>query len=68
MPTSFVLRLTGSALAVGRLAGEVEDVASGARGQFRDAEELATWCAAALAAVPSPGSARPRVLHASYRR
>lgn len=45
MLPSFVLRLSAAALASGRLAGEVEDVASGSRSQFRDGDELLAWCA-----------------------
>lgn len=53
MLISFVLRLAPAALADGRLAGEVEHVQTGERAQFRDAAELARWCAAAGAARPS---------------
>ena len=45
MLIAFVVRLSPSALQSGVLAGEVEHVASGDRGRFRDAEELAAWCA-----------------------
>ena len=42
---SFVVRLAPEPLADGVLAGEVEHAVTGARGQFRDAAELAAWCA-----------------------
>jgi hypothetical protein len=53
MLVSFVLRLTPAALATGTLAGEVEHVRTGARAQFRDADELSTWCRR-VSAVPAP--------------
>ena len=56
MLASFVIRLAPAALAAGRLAGEVEHVATGSRLTFRDADELVSWCAAAAATagVPEP--------------
>lgn len=55
MLVSFVVRLAPAALAAGRLAGEVEHVATGARLSFRDADELLSWCAtAADPVVPAP--------------
>lgn len=64
MLTSFVVRLAASALRDGRLAGEVEHVASGARGTFADGDELASWCrrtasTAAQTAVPPPRPPQP---------
>ena len=56
MLVSFVIRMSATALGAGRLAGEVEHVASGARGEFSDAADLAWWCAHVLDAetVPAP--------------
>ena len=61
MLISFVVRLSPVALAAGALAGEVEHVASGERGQFRDAVELCAWCAQ-QPVVPDPRPA-PADLH-----
>lgn len=49
---SFVVRLSPGVLTVGDLAGEVEHVPTGERGQFRDADELTRWCARFV--VPAP--------------
>lgn len=55
MLISVVLRLSPAALAAGELAGEVEHVQTGERGQFRDGVELGAWCARLLpTAVPPP--------------
>lgn len=62
MLISFVVRLSSVALAAGGLAGEVEHVLSGERGQFRDAAELAAWCAQQPPTVPGPRPA-PGALH-----
>lgn len=60
MLTSFVLRVAPAALAAGVLAGEVEHVASGQRAEFRNAEDLAAWCAqTARAVVPEPRGGQP---------
>lgn len=54
MPLSFVLRLHPGALAEGRLAGEVEHVATGARTEFRGAADLTRFCTATGAAAADP--------------
>lgn len=58
MLISFVVRLAPAALSTGVLAGEVEHVSSGDRGQFRDAAELTSWCAR-TAVAPSPEADAP---------
>lgn len=59
---SFVVRLRPEPLADGVLAGEVEHAVTGARGHFRDAAELAAWCAQqaspAPRALPRPAALR----------
>ena len=60
MLISFVLRLSPAALAAGELAGEVEHVPSGDRGQFRDAADLCAWCA--RAGLPAPRSPESPVI------
>lgn len=60
MLISFVLRLAPVALAAGELAGEVEHVLTGERGQFRDGEELRTWCAQHAPLGPSLPVPAPR--------
>ena len=67
MLISFVLRLSPAALASGVLAGEVEHVPTGVRGEFRDADELCAWCAQQPTTVPVPrtSSVDLHVLHSS---
>ena len=57
MTVSVVLRLVPEAVASGRLAGEVEDVASGDRTLIASAEQLVEFVAAHLPAE------RPRNAH-----
>lgn len=57
---SFVVRLSPAVLTAGDLAGEVEHVPTGERGQFRDAVELTHWCARFV--VPAPRGTDPFVI------
>lgn len=54
MLISFVVRLSPGVLTAGDLAGEVEHVPTGERGQFRDAAELTRWCARFVVPAPRP--------------
>jgi hypothetical protein len=60
---SYVIRLAPAALADGELAGEVEHVASGVRGQFRGAEQLQQWCVRHGLAIPEARKPASDVRH-----
>ncbi|MCU0306558.1 MAG: hypothetical protein MUE51_02100 [Thermoleophilia bacterium] len=59
MTVSVILRLAPAAVRVGRLAGQVELIATGETATIRDAEELLAFLAAA-AAPPADDEVRPR--------